>query len=130
MERERANSVVGDRVQFIARGLGAFAVAAVAVLAAIPVALIGKVTGWGATIDRSKEEVITYIENFIAGEGGDWDWDDFTSVPIADPRLERVRQQCLDAPELWPPVQPGQYCNHEGLSELSKLADGLRRTDV
>ncbi len=55
-----------------------------------------RLTRWGAAV-RTREEVAQYIENFIDGRGGEWDWDDFTSVAIKDPYLDRIRRQCLDA---------------------------------
>jgi len=36
-------------------------------------------------------QVALYLQEFIEGFGADWDWDDFTSVPIADPQLESIR---------------------------------------
>jgi hypothetical protein len=36
-------------------------------------------------------QVALYLHEFIEGLGGEWDWDDFTSVPIADPQLESIR---------------------------------------
>ena len=72
-------------------------------LAAVPVvALILKVTGWGATTSLSKADVAKYVEDFVNNEGGEWDWDDFISVPIADPELEKVRQFCAEARRRWP----------------------------
>ena len=44
---------------------------------------------------RSRQEVIDYIEHHINGTGGPWDWDDFTSVRIADPILDTARTECL-----------------------------------
>jgi hypothetical protein len=31
------------------------------------------------SIQRTKSEVADYIEQFLNGTGGKWDWDDFTS---------------------------------------------------
>jgi hypothetical protein len=42
---------------------------------------------------RTAEDVATIIRNFLDGSGKDWDWDDFTSVPIGDVQLEAIRQQ-------------------------------------
>lgn len=49
--------------------------------------------GIGKTVDRSAAEVAGFIRDFIDGTGGDWDWDDFTSVPIRSPELESIRAQ-------------------------------------
>lgn len=39
----------------------------------------------------SATQVALYLHEFIEGFGSDWDWDDFTSVPIANPQLESIR---------------------------------------
>ena len=41
--------------------------------------------------DLSADEVVNYLRDFIEGTGGEWDWDDFTSEPIKNPRLESIR---------------------------------------
>jgi hypothetical protein len=41
-------------------------------------------------------EVADIIEKHIQGTEGPWDWDDFTSVPIRDDRLDAIRVQCLE----------------------------------
>jgi hypothetical protein len=43
--------------------------------------------------DAKPSDVARYLRDFIDGTGGVWDWDDFTSVPIADARLEAIRQE-------------------------------------
>jgi hypothetical protein len=46
---------------------------------------------------RSKDEVAKYIEDFLQGRSHDRDWDEFTSVHIRDPYLDRIRRDCSDA---------------------------------
>jgi hypothetical protein len=46
---------------------------------------------------RTAAEVAEYLRDFIDGTGGDWDWDDFESVPIADPELDRIRREAASA---------------------------------
>jgi hypothetical protein len=76
-------------------------------------------------VHLSKDEVITFIRDFIEGSGGDRDWDDFTSIPIDDPALDLVRRECASLPDRFPPTRPGHYCSEQGLDELRRLADGL-----
>jgi hypothetical protein len=45
------------------------------------------------TADLTSEDVVSYIENWIEGRGGEWDWDDFTSIQISDPVLESLRAE-------------------------------------
>ena len=66
---------------------------------AIPIALLvalavraGLLKG---TADLTAEDVESYLEDFLDGESGDWDWDDFSSIPITDPELDRIREEAL-----------------------------------
>lgn len=77
-------------------------------------------------MQRSRVEVVTYIDDFVAGRGGEWDWDDFTSIPISDPELDRIRQLCCSMCDIYPPEEPGHYCSPEGFAELRRIADDLR----
>jgi hypothetical protein len=40
---------------------------------------------------RTPAEVAGFIRDFLECAGGDWDWDDFTSVRIENPELETIR---------------------------------------
>jgi hypothetical protein len=62
-------------------------------------------------------EVVTYLSNFIAGEGRPNDWDDFTSVDISDPELEAIR---VEAASIYLPV------NVDGDRRLRRLLDEAR----
>lgn len=83
-------------------------------------AIIGRLFGLGAARDRTAEEVVRYLRDFIDGTGGDWDWDDFESVPIRDPELERIRQEAVLA---GPPD-----ANLDRLRDLLKQAEALAST--
>jgi len=61
----------------------------------IPVALLVKLLPLKKTRDRDTNEVTSYISNFLNDAGGEWDWDDFTSVPITDPALEAIRAEAV-----------------------------------
>lgn len=41
--------------------------------------------------NKSPEEVAKYLRDFITGAECLWDWDDFTSRPLDDARLESIR---------------------------------------
>jgi hypothetical protein len=47
-------------------------------------------------VDLSPEEVVSYLRDFRDGTGDGRDWDDFTSVSIADPLLEGIRKRAAD----------------------------------
>lgn len=68
----------------------------------LPVAVIVKLVmmPFERPFQRSASEVATYLRDFIDGTGGDWDWDDFTSIPIADPALEAIRRRAIEIDHL------------------------------
>lgn len=57
----------------------------------VPIALLAQLLPSKKTIDRTPEEVVGFIEGFLEGTSGEWDWDEFESVPITDPMLEGIR---------------------------------------
>jgi hypothetical protein len=58
-------------------------------------------------------QVVKYLRDFIDETGGEWDWDDFTSIPIGnDARLEEIRSE---ADMISLPV------NEAGLAKLHEL---------
>lgn len=85
---------------------------AVAIL--LPVAVVVKLVTmpFERPLQRSASEVATYLRDFIDGTSGDWDWDDFTSIPTADPSLEAIRQRAIEV-------------GHLGTSEAAKTLEQL-----
>ena len=76
-------------------------------------------------VHYTKAEVATIIEQFLDGSGGRWDWDEFTSCRIADPELDAIRRRCGELYDY--SNYPGQYCGPEGLSEMRRMVEQLRR---
>lgn len=74
-------------------GWAAYVLAPVAIVAAIVVQLVVRLFGLKNSADLTAEDVEGYLEDFIEGRSGEWDWDDFTSIPITDPALEAIRQE-------------------------------------
>lgn len=66
------------------------------------------------------------IEAFLEGRSGKWDWDEFLSLRIEDPRLDDVRALCARLPEIDPPVQQSHYCGSRGMTILRRLAQDLK----
>jgi hypothetical protein len=62
--------------------------------------------------DLTPAEVAKYLRDFMEDTGGEWDWDDFTSVKIKDPGLEAIR---LEADAIYLPIRP------EGRAKLREL---------
>ncbi len=65
------------------------------VIVAAPLALTAGLTStvFGLKAKLSAAEVAKYLRGYIEGTGSEWDWDDFTSVPIADPQLDDIRRR-------------------------------------
>lgn len=74
-------------------GWPAFLLAPIAIPCIIIVIICQKAFGLKSTVDLTPLDVASYLEDWIEGKGGDWDWDDFTSIPITDPFLESVREE-------------------------------------
>ena len=77
-------------------------------------------------VDVTADQVAATIENFVEGRGAAWDWDDFLSLRIADPRLEAIRERCSGLPEEFPPHEPGHYCGGGGVRVMRALVRELR----
>ena len=95
---------------------------ALLVIAAIPVAaVVAMLAGvFGLKEKRTGAEVATYLRGFVDRGGGEWDWDDFTSVPISDPRLEDIRKRA--AAVNLPPTEEGIAALRGLLAEAERLA--------
>ena len=70
---------------------GWWAVALVPIV--LPLALLIQLLRPNRTRERTPNEVAGYLRDFLDGTGGEWDWDDFTSVPITAPELEAIRTE-------------------------------------
>jgi hypothetical protein len=91
--------------------------------------LIGGVilTMWRSKkVDATREQVALTRQNFLDGSGGQWDWDDFLSFEIADPRLEEIRERCNRLSEEFPPTVAGHYCGPGGVEVMRKIVSELR----
>ena len=81
-------------------------------------------------IKRTREEVAGEIERFLAGTGGPWAWDDFISIPISDPQLDRIRRRCGQLREQFPPDVSSQYCGAGGMDVMRSMISDLRGSAV
>ena len=72
-------------------GVGIVAIGAVVTIAVVLAARAAGRVG----VALSREEVAQYIENLLDGRGDYRDWDEFTSIRIRDPDLDRIRQSCI-----------------------------------
>lgn len=70
----------------------------------------------------TRREAAQVIRSFVDGTAGRWDWDDFTSIPIEDRKLDAIRKYANDIYDLFPAQEPGHYCNAAGTAELTRIA--------
>jgi hypothetical protein len=68
------------------------------------------------------EQFADELETHLLGTGGPWDWDDTTSVAIADPRLEEVRSRL--GPNL------ASLSHEEDKDQLRAIIAALRRGEL
>jgi len=81
---------------------------------------------WLFKEDRTPEDVVELLESVLDGTLSDVDWDDFISIEIADPRLERVRGRMQ---EIWTADSPYMVqgsmdpcdLNPKGVTEVKQL---------
>jgi hypothetical protein len=73
----------------------------------------------------TRAAVADVIEQFLDGTGGEWDWDDFCSVRIADPELDAIRIRCISFHDEHP--SPKGYCSPEGYEVMRGLVKALRQ---
>ena len=57
------------------------------------IVLAERLFGLKTSTDLTARNVEAYLRDFLEGTGGDWDWDDFTSVKITDPSLDAIREE-------------------------------------
>lgn len=98
---------------------GVSIVVLVAALTAFLLAVLGR------RRQPSCHEIADTIERFLDGRGDPWEWDDFVSIPLRDPYLERIRIRCayLDQED---PSSGDSYTGEEGVVVLRELVRELR----
>jgi hypothetical protein len=42
----------------------------------------------------TRTKLADLLEGFVNGTCGDWEWDDFLSVPHDDPEIEKIHERC------------------------------------
>lgn len=66
------------------------------------------------------------IEAMLSNDDVFSDWDDFIADPASDPEVERIRLHCLTLPQEFPPAEPNEYCNQQGIEVLHGYVRRLR----
>lgn len=84
----------------------------------VPIALVAQLLSGRKTVDRTPQDVIGFIDDFLEETGGDWDWDEFVSVPITDLELDALRQRAA----LAAPANPNLTELRDILAEAQQIA--------
>ena len=79
-------------------GWGAALLAPVAAPIALVLVVIQRLFGLNRSAALNPVDVARYLSDFLDGSGGEWDWDDFTSIPILDLTLDRIRREAGAVP--------------------------------
>jgi hypothetical protein len=79
--------------------------------------------------EEQRAYVVKSLRDFLDGTGGQWDWDDFTSIPTGYPDLEAVQQFCVSISREYPPTEGGGWCSAQGIRELKRKLEELDRHD-
>ena len=101
----------------------------VEVVLAIPVALVVLIVvlaaiaaAFGSKRKITPQEWADELERHLLGTEGPYDWDDTTSVTLADPGLEMLRSTLIPDFDL--------LDTPEKTEELRRIIDALRRGDI
>ncbi len=58
-----------------------------------------------SSVKRTALEVAHFLANHLTGTERQQEWDEFTSAPIVDPRLEGIRLRCVQLENEEPEVR-------------------------
>jgi hypothetical protein len=103
--------------QWHVRGWPAILLAPFVIPIILLVILSERLFGIKSTADLTARDVEGYLQDFLEGGGGDWDWDDFTSIRITDPELDDIREE---AAFVQLPL------TEDGLAKLRELLERVR----
>jgi hypothetical protein len=112
-------------VLFLPAALAAYLLHSLAWLIVVPFGIIVLALFIAALPIKRKvtpEQFAEELEKHLLGTGGAWDWDDTTSVAIADPRLEQVRSRL--GPNL------DSLSHEKDKDELRAIIAALRRGEL
>jgi hypothetical protein len=76
-------------------------------------------------VRRTPSEVAAILRSMLDGTISDSAWDDFVCVPIADRRLEEIRQRCARIHDEFPVEQSKDSLSLEGQAVLSRYIEEL-----
>ncbi len=66
----------------------------------LPLTLMARAIGLlkDTPADLTPADVALYFDDFLNDRGNPFDWDDFTSITLADPALDEIREEATFVP--------------------------------
>ena len=112
-------------VLFLPATLTAYFLRNLAWLAVVPIGIIALALIVAALPSKGRKvtpsQFADELERHLLGTGGPWDWDDTTSIRIADERLERIR---------WELPKFDSLNREVDKTELKAMIETLRRGEI
>jgi hypothetical protein len=112
-------------VLFLPATLAAYVLHDLVWLIVVPIGIIALALIVAALPSKGREvtpsQFADELERHLLGTGGPWDWDDTTSIRIADERLERIR---------WELPKFDSLARGEDKAELKAIIEALRRGEL
>ena len=112
-------------VLFLPATLAAYVLLDLVWLIAVPIGIIALALIVAALPSKGREvtpsQFADELERHLLGTEGPWDWDDTTSIRIADERLERIR---------WGLPKFDSLAREEDKTQLKTIIEALRRGEI
>ena len=74
---------------------------------------------------KTARDVRGILVRFLDGTATPYEFDDFVSVSIGDPRLDAIRERCDRLRREFPPELPGHYCGEGGVEIMRGFIEEL-----
>ena len=85
--------------------------------------------GNNMAVNRTRTDIASLIERYLDGKTRKMEWDDFLTIRITSPDLDKLRIVCGRLPLRFPDKRGSAYANAEGLQFLRILAFRLRNEE-
>jgi hypothetical protein len=80
---------------------------------------------FGQRRKKTPKDVREILMRFLDGTAAPYEWDNFVSFTIEDPRLEAIRERCHLLDVEFPPELPGHYCGEGGAEVMRRFIKEL-----
>jgi hypothetical protein len=78
----------------------------------------------------TSKDVRDILVRFLDGTATPYEFDDFVSVPIEDPRLDAISKRCDGLRTEFPPEVSGHYCGEGGVEVMRQFIRELENDVV